>query len=245
MVNIMIVDDDVWTVKRLCHAVDRESLGVDQVFCAYGMEEAQEIFQKEMVDVLLCDIEMPGGSGLDLLEWVNQRELDTVTMFLTSHADFHYAQRAIGLQSLSYLLKPIPDDKLNEVLSKAVRVSLEKSRPRRKEVYEGTQDAIHQVVDYIQANLEQNVGREEIAAHVSLNSDYLSRYFKKEMGISLIQYINDVKMEKAKDLLANTNVSIGNIAQMVGFSHFSHFSSKFKKHTLMSPVDYRKKYLQN
>lgn len=72
------------------------------------------------IRICVCDIEMPGGSGLELLAWVRERGIDTEFIFLTSYADFEYAQKAIELSSLDYQLKPLDFRKLYEILLKAV-----------------------------------------------------------------------------------------------------------------------------
>ncbi len=95
---------------------------------------------------------------------------------------------------------------------------------------------------YIKHNLDKIIGCEDVAREVCMNADYLSRLFKKESGISLQKYINQERIEKAKYLLTATDTSISMIAQMTGYSHFSHFSTAFKKATNMSPINYRKQY---
>ena len=72
------------------------------------------------IRICVCDIEMPGGSGLELLAWVREHDIDTEFIFLTSYADFEYAQKAIELSSLDYQLKPLDFGKLYEILLKAV-----------------------------------------------------------------------------------------------------------------------------
>lgn len=95
---------------------------------------------------------------------------------------------------------------------------------------------------YIRHNLDKIIGCEDVAREVCMNADYLSRLFKKESGISLQKYINQERIEKAKYLLTATDISISMIAQMTGYSHFSHFSTAFKKATNTTPINYRKQY---
>lgn len=84
------------------------------------MKEAQEILEQNgQIAIMVCDIEMPNGSGLDLLKWVNGNYPHIVNIFLTCHADFRYAQEAVSLGSFEYLLKPVPFDELTKVIDKA------------------------------------------------------------------------------------------------------------------------------
>ncbi|MBB6694057.1 response regulator [Cohnella xylanilytica] len=121
MRSILIVDDEPIAVEGLRSGVDWPSVGIGRVMAAYGVDQAKELFGRERVDILLCDIEMPRGTGLELLEWVRRHHPRTETIFLTCHADFHYARQAIQLGCLDYLLKPIPYEELKVVLAKAIR----------------------------------------------------------------------------------------------------------------------------
>ncbi|WP_123039612.1 response regulator transcription factor [Cohnella candidum] len=121
MTQLLIVDDEPLAVRSVLNAVDWDSLGVSRVFTAYGANQAKEIFAGEAIDVMLCDIEMPQESGLNLLAWVREHHPATESIFLTCHADFSFAQQAIQLGSLDYLLKPIPPEELESVIRKAVR----------------------------------------------------------------------------------------------------------------------------
>lgn len=84
-------------------------------------------------------------------------------------------------------------------------------------------------VQYIQNHLEENLRRDEIASHVHLNRDYLSRIFSKEMGMSLKEYITEQKMKAAQGMLRTTNFPINFIGAKLGYCNSSHFSSTYKK----------------
>lgn len=114
------MDDEYYSVEGLRASVDCLPLGIEHIYCAYNMEQAQELYQSHKIDIMISDIEMPKGSGLDLLKWARDSGYNTVTIFLTSFANFNYASNAIKLQSIDYLLKPIDSRQLNECLLTAV-----------------------------------------------------------------------------------------------------------------------------
>lgn len=120
MLNMMIVDDEKLLTDSLKSDVDWQSLGIEAVFTAYNARQAKEVFEQERVDLILCDIEMPQESGLELLAWVRNNYPQTETVFMTCHAEFKLAQRALQLGSFDYLLKPIPGDELQQVIGKVV-----------------------------------------------------------------------------------------------------------------------------
>lgn len=141
--TILLVDDERPAVEALCTAIDWSSLGFEAVWTAYNLEEAQKIFAQSSVSVLLCDIEMPGGSGLELLQWVKAHRPDTVCILFTCHADFDYARRAVTLGAFSYLLKPSPMEAVKEtVLSAAEEWNRRQEQEKREGQWEKNKDVV-------------------------------------------------------------------------------------------------------
>ena len=120
MFHVLIVDDEMFSVDAILAAIDWKILNVDQVFSAYDMAGAQDIFRSQRVDVMVCDIEMPNGSGIDLASWVKEYFPKTVSLFLTCHSDFSYAKEAVSLGAFEYLLKPMRYEILQQYLSNAL-----------------------------------------------------------------------------------------------------------------------------
>lgn len=120
MHHILLVDDEIHSVRGLEAGVEWKRLQISCVYTANSMKQAQEIFRAQRVDIMVCDIEMPQGSGLELLQWVRQNYPRTVSIFLTCHSDFHFAREAIRLGSFEYLLKPVDYRELESVIQKGL-----------------------------------------------------------------------------------------------------------------------------
>lgn len=134
MCNILIVDDEKFVVQSLCTSVDWESIGVNQVFSAHDVSEAMEIIKTEEIAVAVCDIEMIGGTGIEILEWVKENDFDTRVIMLTGHADFRYAQRTLKLGAVDYLLKPVDHQELMHIVEREIGVHREEQE--NKEYFE-------------------------------------------------------------------------------------------------------------
>jgi two-component system response regulator YesN len=93
--------------------------------------------------------------------------------------------------------------------------------------------------EYISQNFSEEISVIEIANNVHLNADYLTRIFKKEVGVSISKYMINLKIEKAKELLENTDRSIGEIAMSVGYYNYSSFNRVFTKEVGISPQEYK------
>ncbi len=120
MYNLLIVDDEIYAVNGIKAGLDWSIMGFASVYEAYDMAMAQDIINSVTIHVMICDIEMPGKSGLDLLEWVNEQGLSIETVFLTCHSNFSYAQKALQLGSLNYLIKPVDFSELEGIVLKAL-----------------------------------------------------------------------------------------------------------------------------
>lgn len=132
--NILIVDDDKYVLDGMIQGVDWDSLPFDNRYFARNAAEAKEIMNQVQIRVLLCDIEMPGENGLDLLAWVREQKKELQAVFLTSYAEFDYAKRAIQLGSFDYYLKPIDYKKLRDILQKAAEKVTVEEEIRRNSI---------------------------------------------------------------------------------------------------------------
>jgi two-component system, response regulator YesN len=121
MLNLLIVDDEKLIVEEIKLKVDWIKLGISNVFTAYSMRQAIEMFENNKINIMLCDIEMPRGNGLELLSWVKEHSPKTEAIFLTCHADFAYAKEAVRLGSLDYILKPVSAEELEAAVVKAAK----------------------------------------------------------------------------------------------------------------------------
>ena len=82
----------------------------------------------------------------------------------------------------------------------------------------------------------------DIASYVHLNSDYLTRLFKKETGKNLSTFLLEYKLSISANLLRNTSLQVSDIATQVGIYNISYFSKKFKEYYDTQPINYRNKY---
>jgi len=101
---------------------------------------------------------------------------------------------------------------------------------------------VQSAIRILSTSINDKLSVEDIAKQIPANPNYLSQVFKKEVGIPLSVYINQAKIEEAKYFLSFTNSDLADIANFLQFSSQSHFTSVFKKHTGMTPLNYRKNY---
>lgn len=100
-------------------------------------------------------------------------------------------------------------------------------------------------MDYIYDHLHSKIYEEEIAEYVSLSTSYLSRLFKKEVGVTISAYIAIKRVETAQNMLRYSDFSPLDIGNYLAFSSHSHFISTFRKYTGMTPNEFRKRYYRS
>ena len=105
--SILIVDDDRTFVEELKSALQWNRLRITEVYTAFSVREAIAFLSKTKADIVLCDIEMPGGNGLQLLKWIRENHASMECIVLSSYAEFSYAQSALRFDVCDYLLNPV------------------------------------------------------------------------------------------------------------------------------------------
>jgi len=119
--NLLIVDDQAPVVQGLLGEIDWKSIGIDNCFGAYSALEAQEYLLNNSIDILLSDIEMPVESGISLVKWIRNKQLDVCVILLSAYAKFTYAQEAVNLDVYEYILQPAPYVKIADSVAGAVQ----------------------------------------------------------------------------------------------------------------------------
>ena len=118
--NLLIVDDLPNVVEGIAKDISWNTLGFSGVFKAYNALEAKGILLSQDISIMLCDIQMPVESGLELFTWMKEQKMQVYTIFLTSHAEFEYAQQAIKLGAEDYIVQPAPYTEIFNAVRKAV-----------------------------------------------------------------------------------------------------------------------------
>lgn len=119
--KLMIVDDEKSVVDTLALAIPWEEVGIRQVFRAYSGAEAWSIIDKQVVDIVITDIQMPVISGIELIRELRRRKHRTKCILLSGFAEFEYAQEAIRNETHAYLLKPVRYEELLEIVRSLVQ----------------------------------------------------------------------------------------------------------------------------
>ncbi len=257
--TLLIVDDESISRKALIAGVNWEKLGIGRVLDVPSAGAAKKVLREEKVDLALIDIEMPGMSGLDLLEWIRKDAgLSIPCAFLTCHASFDYARTAIRLECFDYLLKPAVPAEVEDLVRRMVESFADDAERRQVEEYgrrylqekeldgkkyekdpPNTPALIDEQVRFIRTHLSERLSLTDLAARAGLNPNYFNKLFKARTGETVNKFIINERMQLAARLLQEGNLKAYAVAELVGYDNYSHFVNMFKKTYGVSPEQWR------
>lgn len=129
MYKLLIVDDEDWIRERLRDTIDWNSLNIHVTGEARDGEEALELTEKLLPDIVITDIRMPCIDGLEYIKRLRDNNNRSKVVIISGYSDFDYAQKAVKLGAFDYILKPVEDDELINVVKRClVEIDAEKSR---------------------------------------------------------------------------------------------------------------------
>lgn len=240
--HLLIVDDD--EMARMGLEKRLRDMGLSpgvEIASVSSAEEALEHARGRAVDILLTDIQMTGMNGLELISEMLEHNPDLCSVIITAYPTFPYAHQAIRLGVVGFLLKPVSRDEMRETIQKAVARAEEQRRSaaRRPNAEEGGADPVAWAKDYVRGHLSEEINMALVANMMNLSYTYFSKLFKKETGQTFTQYIVDVKMQAAADmLLAGKRTS--EIALELGYLAPQNFNRAFLNYWRCTPGEYRK-----
>lgn len=261
MYKVAIIDDEPIIVKGLSKSVDWEKFSCEVIGTAFSGEEGLELIRSKEPDIVFTDIRMPCMDGLTMIAAIKSEFPGTQIAILTGYRDFEYARQAISLGVTRFLLKP---SKLDEIME-ALQAMTEKLQPADGMLsVEGTlsadeidsADEIHSAdqeisdntassfivknaIAYIEGHYKEKLKLSDVADQVYVSQWHLSKLLNRYMGQNFSEILNSVRINKAKELLKDPALRIGDIADEVGFLDLAHFSRVFKKLVGISANEYR------
>lgn len=148
--NVLIIDDEQLIRQSVYDQLKRMDLSLEKILAVSGAKEAREVLQHTEIQIFLCDIVMPQEDGISFAKWALGRYPDSKFIFLTAHSDYSYMKEAISMQSFDYLLQPVAEEELFQVISRAMmQISLE---AKNRELLQYRRLLIDNEVDILEGN---------------------------------------------------------------------------------------------
>jgi YesN/AraC family two-component response regulator len=234
---MLCVDDEPPVRTLICNCIDWQALGIEIAGEAGNGQEALDLTEKLDPDIICLDICMPGMSGIDLAAELKKRKPGLSIVIISGHDTFAYAQQCIRLGVTDYLLKPVNEEQLTQVMQDILKrikpdnVLLSRSR-----------GSIREVLAYLKENFrDPGLTLQSAADRFYINPSYLSRAFKQDTGKTFVEYLTGLRVEEAARLLTSCDLRSYEAGEQVGIPDAKYFGVCFKKYKGLTLAEFRKR----
>ena len=236
---MIVADDEKLIANNIARRIGESSEAFRVISRAGTGLEALEQVRELLPDVVFSDIKMPEMDGIQLIARLQEEYPDILCVIVSGYRDFEYMKAAIQNSAVDYLLKPVNTEELRRLLQRLENALLAREQqvaPRREA------DAAA-LVESVRVYLQENYGRQvvfsSLAEALAVSAPYLSKLFHEQTGTSPMKYLTDLRMRQARKFLADTSLTVQEIAARVGYPDPFHFSRSFKNAVGMSPAQFR------
>ena len=248
MYNLLIVDDEPIIRRGIKSLAILSEIGINKIFEAGNAEICLEITDKEQIDIIMLDINMPNTDGLTLAKMLKEKNKNFAIIMVTGYDYFEYMQTAIRLGVDDYLLKPVNKTDIELVLKRMID-KIEKIRLENRlwelnvtseSIPSGDNSSFKTVREYMNEHLfDSDLSLGYMAENLGFNSSYLSGIIKQIYGIPFQEYVALKRMEQAKILCLSTDMKNYEIAEEIGYEDVNYFTNRFKKTFGITPKQFK------
>ena len=240
--RIVIVEDEKRAARGLRSLLERISADNTIIGEAPDGISAFELIKKEQPDLVFTDIRMQFMDGLALIKAVREYGLDTRFVIISAYEEFDYARAALKLNVTDYLVKPVTEDEVRQVMEHLKMQEKEQSQEKRlRDAYPLAHPVILKALDAIEKDYSSRISQKELAERLGVTAEYFSYLFAKDVQETYSRFLRRYRISKACEQLDAGEESAETIAYRVGFSDMKYFYKCFKDETGQNLSEYRRK----
>lgn len=247
--KVILVDCDQFYLDQLTKTIPWQDLDLELVATAKDGIEGEALIRRVNPDIVITEAILPRQNGVQML--AATRAVNSV--IVSSSTDYEYTRPAIQLGVFDYLKKSLIPEQIVTVLTALVahldaegseasfpeEVIIESEEEVIPLPHTASSHIVSSAITFIEKNYSLAVGLQETARHLEISESHLSRLFKEETGLSFIQYLNAVRINKAAVMMKDSSKNINDIATGCGFPTPGYFSKIFKQFSGYTPTAYR------
>ena len=242
--RVLLVDDEIMIREGFKRLFDWAAHDCEVVGEAGDGMEALTKIDALRPDIVIMDINIPIMNGLKVIQLSRIKHPNTAFVIVSGYDDFSYCREALRLQITDYILKPVNYEEFGSCIDN-LKISLfERRVSSAAEPEKQEERTITGLTRYLQEHLAEEVSLSVLAEQFHLNPQYISQLFKSEIGVNFLAYLTSIRMEKAKQLLLTTPLSIAEVAEQSGYGDYRVFTKVFKKSEGVTPSQYRRDFLE-
>ena len=264
MYRVVLIDDEPLILEGLRKVVPWKDYDCEIAATAEDASSGARIIREIRPHILFTDIRMPGEDGLTMLAGLRSEFPDMQVTVLSGYREFSYAQEAIRLGVTRFLVKPSRMDEICESLAAMTgrlagsdagstdagkdaapvddgnaRADGPEGEEEKKEPEQAGRFVVRQAIAYMEKHYTEKLTLQEVADACYVSQWHLSKLLNRYMQKSFYDILHSLRIQAARELLADPSLRIGEICEMVGYADVAHFSRVFKKLEGMSANEYR------
>lgn len=248
MHRILLVDPNDQSREATIRMLDWARHGFVLQHAVDNAPDTLALIEAQPISLVLINIKRLHGCSLDICSTIRQSS-DVPIILLGGGHDFNLARKALTLRVKDYLPDPVQTDELAACLE-SLRCELDGPSPLVSDLFAAAdlrwkrqpkESIVDLIKQFVQSELHQDVSLKKIAEILHFNCAYLGQKFKQEEKISFNEYLLQQRMERAMQLLENTDLRVYEIAGEVGYTEIDWFYRKFREYAGTSANEYRKR----
>lgn len=235
--RIIVAENEQRAREGICRLISSISEDCEVIAKASNGETALELIEQLKPDVVFTDIKMPFVDGLELIQEVRSRGINTEFVVISAYADFQFAQKCISLDVIEYMVKPITKNELEKVFERIMgrsegnNVYNVQENESLKKQYPDAHPLVLKALDYIEESYAKKISQNDLAVKLGISPQYFSYIFSKHMGEGFASFIKKYRITQAQKLLLDSGKDKNEVAYEVGFSDVKYFQRVFKEVT--------------
>ena len=239
MYRVVLIDDERVIVEGLRRVIKWEDYDCEVVGTAGDAVAGAQLIRQLHPHIVFTDICMPGQDGLAMVAGLRSEFPNMQVSILTGYRDFEYAKEAIRLGVTRFLLKPSKMDEIKEALETMTAYLAQLPPEEEEHTANAGSFLVNQAINYMEEAYQQKLTLQDVADRCYVSQWHLSKLLNRYAEKSFYDILNGIRIQKAKELLRDPKLKIGEISEIVGYADTAHFARTFKKFEGMSANEYR------
>ncbi len=238
MHTVYLVDDEKLIIQSLVDAVEWEAHSLRIVGKNTDPVVAVEEICALSPDIVFCDLKMPTIDGVELVRRCRGAGVTGEFVMLSAYAEFEASREFFRLGGHDYLLKPIDKNALQLTLEGLTRKLTEQKAIMEDSPSPKNATAFEGLIAYIEQNYQQKHTLKLLSERFHLSETYICDLFSKNYSTTFTLFMAGIRMRKAAELIATTNVPMKQICRMCGYTDYLYFCRVFKNYHGVTPSKY-------
>ena len=238
MFRVYFVDDEPLVLEEIVYNPLFAESGFQTVGFSTDPGKAAKEIRTLNPDAVFTDLKMPERSGVDMMADLRENGAACEFIVISAYPDFEESRRFFLLDGFDYLIKPVSDNRLRELLVKLAGKLAGKKQAKNIGPDTASQK-LNMIIAYLRERSAAQHTVESLCERFHLSRSYFSQLFANHLGTTFVAYMTKLRMEEAARLLKDSLKDVKEIAALCGYKDYFYFCRVFRNHHACTPTAFR------